>query len=359
MDGFEPTDLEQAGLIGRLFGRKPKANALREIQNILAACSVHDLTAADVETILSNYELPRPNAAADLRGLYRQAVEFRVRDFRLSDEEIADLRQLRYVLGLDDDDAKTVEADLLREKYRAALRSALADGQLSDQDKARLDGLAANFSLPDDLRTTVYKEEVQTVIQEAFNRAIADRRLTADEEQHLAAISENLGVKISHDAETDRQLDRYRLLAQIENGQLPQLQCGVLLQRGETCHAHFPCSLHELRTVTKAVAYHGPSGRIRIMKGLSWRYGYVNVQRVTSEQLKELDAGTLLVTNKRLLFNGTKKNMSLPLKRIIHFTLYSNAIQIEKDSGKDQYFKGTGDLELLGVTLEACLRQSR
>ena len=136
-----------------------------------------------------------------------------------------------------------------------------------------------------------------------------------------------------------------------------QLQCGVLLQSGATCHAQFPSNLHELRTVTKAVSYHGPSGRIRIMKGLSWRYGYVNVQRVTSEQLKELDSGTLLITNKRLLFNGAKRNVSLPLKRVIHFTLFSDTIQIEKDSGKDQYFKGTRDLELIGAVLEVCLRQ--
>src|SRR5712692_8153618 len=77
------------------------------------------------------------------------------------------------------------------------------------------------------------------------------------------------------------------------------------------------------------------AGRIRIMKGLSWRYGYVNVNRVTTEQLRELDSGTLLVTNKRLLFNGSRKNVSVPLKRVIHFTLFKDAIQIEKDCGKD------------------------
>jgi len=357
MDGFDRVDLQQSGIVGRLFGRKPKENALGEIQNLLASRAVRDLSAADVENILSEYELPRERAAEGLRDLYRTALAFRVTDFHLSDDEIADLRQLRYVLGLDDAEAKAIDAELLCERYRVALRSALADGQLSDEEKSRLDAVAANFSLPDEVKTAIYKEEVQTVIQDAFNRAIADQRLTADEEQRLAAMSDNLGVQISHDAETQRKLDRYRLLAQIENGQLPQIQCGVLLQRGETCHAQFLSSLHELRTVTKAVAYHGPSGRIRIMKGLSWRYGYVNVQRVTSEQLKELDSGTLLITNKRLLFNGAKKNVSLPLYRIIHFTLYGDAIQIEKDSGKDQYFKGTGDLELIGAVLEACLRQ--
>jgi envelope transporter Tic110 len=357
MDGFSHVDLESPGFVGRLFGRKPKENALREIQNLLADRAVKDLAAADVENILSEYALPRERASHGLLDFYRQALAYGIKDFHISDDEIADLRQLRYVLGLDEVSATAIEAELLREKYRVALRTALADGHLSDEEKGRLAVVAANFSLPDDAKAAIYKEEVHAVIQEAFNKMIADQRLTAGEEQQLAAMSENLGVKVTYGAELEQKIARYRQLAQVENGQLPQVQCGVLLQRGETCHAQFPSTLHELRTVTKAVAYHGPSGRIRIMKGLSWRYGYVNVQRVTSEQRRELDSGTLLITNKRLLFNGARKNVSLPLNRIIHFTLYKDAVQIEKDSGKDQYFKGSGDLELIGAVLEACLRQ--
>ena len=83
------------------------------------------------------------------------------------------------------------------------------------------------------------------------------------------------------------------------------------------------------------------------------------MDRVTSEQLKHLDTGTLLVTNKRLLFNGGLKNAAISLKRVVHFTLYRDGLQIEKDSGRDQFFKGEGDLELLGIILDAALRQAR
>src|SRR5262249_1382820 len=98
MDGFERVELEQAGLVGRLFGRKPKGNALREIQNVGGEGGVKDLTAADVENILSDYELPRERATEGLRDFYRRALDYRIKDFHLSDDEIADLRQLRYVV---------------------------------------------------------------------------------------------------------------------------------------------------------------------------------------------------------------------------------------------------------------------
>lgn len=359
MDGFARVPLEQPGFVGRLLGRRPKQNALRAIHNSLADHAPRELTAADVENVLSEYELPRNEAADGLRTLYRTALEYRVRDLRLSDEEMADLQHLRYVPGLEEAVANGVESELLREKYRNALKSAIADGHLSEAERATLDAVAVNFSLPADVKASIYKDEVQAVVQEAFNRAIADERLTAEEEERLAAMTASLGVTMTHDENTRRRIERCRLLAQIENGQLPKVSTDLLLQRGETCHARFDCSLHELRTVTRAVAYHGPSGRIRIMKGLSWRYGYVNVHRVTNEQLKSIGSGTLLITNKRLLFNGRTRNVSLPLTRIVHFALFTDGLQIEKDRGKDQFFRGAGDLELTGAILETCLRQSR
>lgn len=85
----------------------------------------------------------------------------------------------------------------------------------------------------------------------------------------------------------------------------------------------------------------------------------MTLYRVTREELRKLDAGTLYITNKRLLFNGASKNVSLPLKRVIHFTMYADGLRIEKDSGRDQYFLGTGDVEMLGAILEAALNGVR
>ena len=39
--------------------------------------------------------------------------------------------------------------------------------------------------------------------------------------------------------------------------------------------------------------------------------------------------------------------------------MYKDGIQIEKDSGRDQVFKGEGDLEVLGAILEATLGAAR
>jgi hypothetical protein len=57
------------------------------------------------------------------------------------------------------------------------------------------------------------------------------------------------------------------------------------------------------------------------MKGLHWRYGSIAVQKVTTDVMTQVGTGNLYVTNKRVFFDGTKKNISIPLGKITNFTV--------------------------------------
>lgn len=359
MNGFTIVELSRPGLLRRLVGGKPRENAFAEIQNLLATRPLSDLAAADIINILSAYQIPREDAMPTLIGFYEQVIRYYAHDATISGEERQGLKQLRYVLDLDDAAANDAEGAVLRGKLRDQLKRALTDSHLSDEEKQSLEATAASFGLDQDAKKQIYTEEILAVMQAAFNKATADRRLTQEEEAHLAKMGGNLGITITHDATTQRTIERFRLLARIDAGELPVLNAPIMLQRGEVCHAELPCALHELRTITKRINYSGPSGRIRIMKGLSWRYGSVGVRRVTAEELRKLDSGVLYVTNKRLLFNGAARNVATALKKVIHFTVHKDGIQIEKDTGRDQYFIGSGDLELVSEVLETALRISR
>lgn len=202
----------QPGFLSRLTGRKLKENGFIEIHNLLARRQLEQLNAADVETILSNYEISRAQATPRLQDLYRTAVTYFAADDALSEADRAAMKHLRYVLGLDDHEADEAQNDVLRELYRTRLKGVLDDGFLSDEEKKQLEAIAASFGLPEPLRQTVYKEEVLAAIQQAFNAAVADMRLTDGEEQRLMKMGENLGIKITHDADTEHKLARFRLL---------------------------------------------------------------------------------------------------------------------------------------------------
>jgi hypothetical protein len=87
------------------------------------------------------------------------------------------------------------------------------------------------------------------------------------------------------------------------------------------------------------------------MKGLHWRYGSIAFQKVTTDMMTQLDIGNLYVTSKRVFFDGTKKNISIPLAKITNFTVFKDGLQIEKEAGKDLYFLGALDWDLAGACL--------
>jgi len=355
---FSKVEIPRPGFVSRLLSRKPKEHCFLEIQNLLASRELNQLTAADVENVLSDYEMPRPDASPRLMDFYGTALRHLSHDNELSESDRADLKHLHYLLGLTDAEATEAERRILGEVYRARLLGALADGHLSDDEKARLNRITTSFELPQSLTTSIYKEEVMKVLQRAFDAAMNDRRYTEDEEQRLSSMAKNFGITINYSAEDRQKLERFRQLARIEAGQLPVLSTVIRLQRGEVCHAEFSCRLLEKRTVTKRVNYSGPTGSIRIMKGLRYRYGSMSVQRVTSEELRQIDAGTLYITNKRLVFDGTAKNQNIPYKKLIGFTMYSDGVQVNKDTGRDPYFLGSGDLEMLGLVLDTAVSKA-
>jgi hypothetical protein len=97
---------------------------------------------------------------------------------------------------------------------------------------------------------------------------------------------------VTTDEATAALLDRFRLLWRIENGELPELDPPIRLGKGERCHAALEASHHELRTVTEAVGYTGPTARVRLAKGVYWRFGAIKVAPIRRDVLKELDSGT-------------------------------------------------------------------
>jgi hypothetical protein len=64
-----------------------------------------------------------------------------------------------------------------------------------------------------------------------------------------------------------------------------------------------------------------------------------------------------------LIFDGTKKNTSIPFTKIINFNVHSDGVQIEKETGRDVFFRfGTIDskrAELWGVMLSGAIAKSR
>jgi hypothetical protein len=111
-------------------------------------------------------------------------------------------------------------------------------------------------------------------------------------------------------------------------------------RKSQAWHHLYLVSHHRIKTVTKRINYSGPAASIKIMKGVRWRVGSIAVQRMTTDVMTQLDNGSLYVTSARLFFDGEKKNTSIPLGKITNFTVFKDELQIEKETGPDEYFLG-------------------
>ena len=95
----------------------------------------------------------------------------------------------------------------------------------------------------------------------------------------------------------------------------------------------------------------GASFRLKIMKGMYYRSGSVSVERITSDILSHIDSGTAYVTNKRLIFVGSRKNTNILLSKVLSVIPYSDGIGIEKDSGKSPILRVPDNADIFAMIL--------
>jgi hypothetical protein len=208
------------------------------------------------------------------------------------------------------------------------------------------------------MRRRIQAEHVAPLYQAAFDRAASDRQLSPKEETDLKELAANLGITPRYDYPTEQLLDKFRLLWRIQNDTIPTVDSSIMLQRGEVCHYSAQADWHELRTRTVRSGYSGTLTSIRIAKGLSYRIGNYTPNCVTEDVLMMIDSGTVYVTNKRVIFDGGKKNTAIRHSAIIGITPYANGVGIEKATGKSPVLVLHGDAEIAATILCEAIARS-
>jgi hypothetical protein len=109
-------------------------------------------------------------------------------------------------------------------------------------------------------------------------------------------------------------------------------------------------SFHEPRAVRKTYGgYAGPT--IRVTKGVSFRVGSVAARSESHEELRKIDQGTLVLTNKRLIFTGSKRTINIDLRKIIAIEAYKDGVASQRENKqKTEYFIGSNRSTLTFTT---------
>ena len=121
----------------------------------------------------------------------------------------------------------------------------------------------------------------------------------------------------------------------------------IILESNEVTHWYDNAKLMEERAVRDTYG-----GAVRVTKGV-----YVGGHRGQSHgELKTTDVGSILLTNKRLVFNGRLKNIIYDLNKIISVEQYKDAVEIGSSTKKKVQVYLVDDPKKLAAYLKIAIK---
>jgi len=212
-------------------------------------------------------------------------------------------------------------------------------GRLSSNTKKSFLGLVSTEEFECDGCNSVFRHK-RGKIELSY---VKDTKNSVWEEYKGNPLGEREWINITYGGMSDvkqRESDREFWMSSIKEGKTAIImphEAPIILKKDEALQLALPnIALHEPRAV-RTGTYGGPS--FRVMKGLSIRVGAFRAE--SHEELKIIDQGIFTLTNKRIVFSGSKRTVDFGLNKILSMEPYSDGIAIHR-SGKQktEYYTG-------------------
>ena len=355
MSIFKIKENKKPSLIGRILKRTPKENALIEINNLFVK-NEDDLTKVSLEQvqeITDKYKIKLTKKFKALRlDLFRTYIHHCLEDQVIDESEINTFLHLKKLLHLKDVEIKQVLNFETNKLYDQEVKNAVSDGILTKEEKDNLALLKKNLLLNDQVADDILQTNSNKVLNDFINDAVSDERLSDEEFKRMNEISLSLGIEPKLNQRTKENLERYRLYWTIENGELPIYENPPInIQKSENLYFKANVNWQEQRRVTKRINYGGPTVRIKIAKGVYYRMGSISAKSVSEDVWQVIDSGNIYLTNKRLIFMGSRGNKTIRLNKILDITPFKNGVDIQKDTGKSPFLEFNTNVDIFSMML--------
>ncbi len=234
--------------------------------------------------------------------------------------------------------------------FKNMLLAAVSDGKLTDSELNAINQLAQQYNIEEEdfrkINVDVYKA--------AFKAIVSDGIITEEEERNIQEIQAVLLVDYNQIPNEIQTIEYHRQLRHIQQGHLPILSVpGLILKSGEVAHFVIEVALLEERVVNRG--YQGGSSgvTVRVAKGVSFRVGQQKGRMVSETGIVEVDRGSFIVTNQRLMYVGGKKSFNYPFNQLMGYKVFTDGIDISSTKGvtRNLNFKQVCDVNILQLIL--------
>jgi hypothetical protein len=168
----------------------------------------------------------------------------------------------------------------------------------------------------------------------AFQTVSSDKDITDDEWDELEQIQDYLGVTDTEIGKTKKELLRLRVLSEIRKGNLPVVDVSLILKPNEVAYWSEPVSLL-MPATTKSQQKHGVT--VHLSKGHSFHLGITDAH--DEKGFKEEDKGDLVITNKRIIFKGSKESTAFTIGQLLDIECYISAVRIHANRHHPMLFR--------------------
>lgn len=148
------------------------------------------------------------------------------------------------------------------------------------------------------------------------------------------------GVKLTHAdlgstgcfAPLERQ-QQYSIISNLQNGVLPVASANapILLAKGES----ILWTYHNVTMFQEKVEKHYEGNRsgwsFRVIKGVHYHTGGTKLKPIEQRYMNNEGIGTLYITNKHIIFQGTSAAQKIPYSKLIGITPYSDGIEVHRE----------------------------
>lgn len=232
-------------------------------------------------------------------------------------------------------------------KYQESISAFLADSELTVEEDDKLAELQKEFGLSAEDVKAIHKTSVASV----FTAIGSDKRITDDEKNKLEKLLDHFGLSKTDIAFNQDSFNKYYTLALVDKGVLPtiangQAEVNIVFKEDEVLHWAVAADMMKRKRVTTRVNYGGFTGSVRIMKGVRYRVGSMNVQSVSKKIMDKEDSGAFYITNQRIGYLGYRKQFSFPFKKIGSLELRPDGLHIFKEGKEAPYILELRDYEV-------------
>jgi hypothetical protein len=246
--------------------------------------------------------------------------------------------------------AAAKQRKLDKEALVVSILAAASRGTFTDEEETAFNAkFTALALLPEDL---------QQIRPQAYDRALnavtIDGTVSAEGQTKVERIEQFLKIPGNEIADSKRRLGRARVLSEIRDGHVPNINVqNLILQKGEQAHWAESSAILEERVVAKHYEGRSQGISVRIAKGVTYRVGAQRGQLITDKAILPVSSGYLVVTSKRLIFQGDKKSFNIRLDKLLDCHFFSDGVRVTDDKGKPRTvrFDSAANCEIVAAIL--------